>query len=159
MTNEITSKPRKPCKGRGKHLLGLGLIGVAIAGTITLIGCSRHRSPEKKARWVTKIISSELDLNDSQEKKLSNLKDAFLKAHQRNRSERDTMSQKIEALILSEKVEEAQVRKLMDERRKRMDSEIPQVFPKLKEFHASLTPEQKKKAVETFREFRKRMHH
>lgn len=41
-------------------------------------GCRHYRSPEKRAEFVVKKITSELDLNDSQKKDLYRIKDEIL---------------------------------------------------------------------------------
>jgi hypothetical protein len=54
---------------------------------------------------------------------------------------------------LANKLDVQKVKALLAQRDKTMNQDFDMIFPKVSEFHASLTPEQKKKAVEMMEEF------
>jgi len=159
--NEAKSESKKSCKnkcgGTKKTLLGVGIIGaLAFAVCCLVSGCNHHASAEKKAEWITKKISSKLDLNEEQESKLEEVKIAFLQSRKKHKEGRKEMLSEIEGLISSDSVAITDIKKLIDRKKSWIDGELPRVFPKIKAFHASLSFEQKKNAVELIRKFKKR---
>jgi hypothetical protein len=157
MSEETKEKNGSRCgrgKCGGKKLLGLLLLGGIIAATVSLVGCNKWRTCEGKAEWAVSYLSDELDLNDEQTTKLNEIKTEFLEAKKRNESDKEAMVKKLKEMILSEKIEDSDVNTLVETKRKHIDSEIPNFLPKVKAFHASLTSEQKQKAVDLIEEFK-----
>ncbi len=116
---------------------------------------SRHFSPEKKAEWITSKISSELDLTTEQKAKLDAVKLGALELRKAHEAERAQHLKEVKDLILSEKLEKTKVKGLMAQRQKAMDEGVNQLFDKVAAFHASLTAEQKAKAVGMIEKFQK----
>lgn len=113
-------------------------------------GC-RHGTPEHRAEFVVSKMARVLGLSPEQKAKLEDLKAAILSVRTEGEGDRKQAIAEIRSAILSDRLDagraKAAIEKHQDLRRKRMESEFEAVFPKLAEFHASLTIEQKNKAV------------
>jgi protein CpxP len=143
------------CFIRRKLGFGLGLIAAlagtgAMAGVMT--GCHGH-GPEGRAEWVTAKISSKLDLNDQQKAKLDEVKTAILDARKQHAADRVQGKEELKKLVLSDKLDAAQTKALLERRHQSMESNFDPIFAKVQAFHASLTPEQKQKAADVIDKF------
>jgi Spy/CpxP family protein refolding chaperone len=123
---------------------------VLVVGALFLMSCARHWTPEERADWVTKRIAKQLDLNEEQRAKLERSKLS---------KDQQTLFDDVMAQIQADRLDQAKVIQLFERRQELQRQLAPQVVAKIAEFHASLTPEQKAKAVEQLRHFRERMGH
>ena len=114
-----------------------------------------YRSPERRMAWVVK----RLNLNEQQTAKLQAVHEAMLQAREQFHKERAELFAEIATQIKSERLDEAKVLQLLEQRQALMSQVAPQVVAKVAELHASLTPEQKTKAVEHLARFKDRMGH
>jgi Spy/CpxP family protein refolding chaperone len=105
--------------------------------------------------WVAK----RLDLNEQQTAKLQAVHETMLQAREQFHKERAELFEEIATQIKSERLDEAKVLQLLEQRQALMSQVAPQVVAKVAELHASLTPEQKTKAVEHLARFKNRMGH
>lgn len=131
-------------------------IGAAAAALIGLLSWGvgyAHRSPERRMAWIAK----RLDLNEQQTAKLQAVHEAMRQAREQFHKERVVLFDEIVAQIQSERLDEAKVLQLLEQRQALMSQVAPQVVAKVAELHASLTPEQKAKAVEYMERFKERM--
>jgi uncharacterized protein with PIN domain len=112
-------------------------------------------APEKRVDYLASKIKSELDLNEDQNSKLSALANE-VKSVFKQSSSKDFKSE-IKALIEDPSLDVVQVKSMIQKKREatnaRFDSNFDRIFPKLKAFHDSLTPEQRKKAAEAFEKY------
>ena len=133
-------------------------IGAAVAALIGLLSWGvgyAYRSPERRMAWIAK----RLDLNEQQTAKLQAVHEAMLQAREQFHKERAELFEEIATQIKSERLDEAKVLQLLEQRQALMSQVAPQVVAKVAELHASLTPEQKTKAVEHLARFKDRMGH
>ncbi|HEX4925569.1 MAG TPA: Spy/CpxP family protein refolding chaperone [Bdellovibrionales bacterium] len=135
---------------RFKFLSGLFAVVAAIG---LLGGCKRGCDAEGRADKVVGKLSRKLDLTEAQRAKLEDVKRAFLSARSKARAGRQQDLDTVKGLILSEKIEAAPVRALVDKHKQVFDENFNDVFAKAADFHASLTPEQKKEAVALIEKF------
>ena len=135
----------------------LGLF-VLIFGMFGFVSCQR-KTPQQKADYVVKKVSSRLDLNEAQELKLEKIKVKALAIHARNKSTKEEMFGKVKGMILSDKLDEGEVKDLMSQRRQLIDEVVPEVLPDIIDFHASLNAEQKKDVVKFMDKIKKRHGH
>ena len=132
-----------------------------IAGVVAAVGILfwgvgyAYRSPERRMAWIAK----RLDLNEQQTAKLQAVHEAMLQAREQFHKERAELFEEIATQIKSERLDEAKVLQLLERRHALMNQVAPQVVAKVAELHASLTPEQKTKAVEHLARFKDRMGH
>jgi Spy/CpxP family protein refolding chaperone len=106
---------------------------------------------------VAKRITKELDLDQRQTAKLEAVKQEMLAARARLGKEHRALVDDAIAQIQADRLDQAKVLQLLERRQELHRQVAPQVVAKLAEFHASLTPEQKAKAVEHLRHFQERM--
>lgn len=117
---------------------------------LATVGC-RGGSPEQKAEFVVSKMASKLNLSVEQKTKLEALKAAILAARFDAKGDRQEAISEIRSAILSDRLDAAKAKATIEKhhelRRKKMEDNFEVVFPKLADFHASLTTEQKNKAV------------
>jgi Spy/CpxP family protein refolding chaperone len=133
-------------------------IGAAVAALIGLLSWGvgyAHRSPERRMAWIAK----RLDLNEQQTAKLQAVHEAVRQAREQFHQERTELFEAFAAQIQSARLDEAKLLQLLEQRQALMSQVAPQVIAKVAELHASLTPEQKAKAVEHLARFKERMGH
>jgi periplasmic protein CpxP/Spy len=132
------------------------IAGVVAAVGILFWGVSHaQRSPERRMAWIAK----RLNLNEQQKTKLQAVHEAMHQAREQFHKERAVLFDEIVAQIQSERLDETKVLQLLEQRQALMSQVAPQVVAKVAELHASLTPEQKAKAVEHLARFKERMGH
>ena len=132
------------------------LIGTAVVAIVGLLSWRigyAHRSPERRMAWIAK----RLNLDEQQTAKLQAVHEAMLQAREQFHKERAVLFDEIVAQIQSERLDEAKVLQLLEQRQALMTQVAPQVVAKVAELHASLTPEQKAKAVEQLERLKDRM--
>lgn len=148
----MSPEEREKLRAEFKRSCGGFAVILAVGGLLGATGCT-HPSPEKRAEWVVSAIKRKLDLNDEQKAKLDAVKQAFLDTRKAHEGDRKKHFEEVKQMILSDKLDANKVKALMQERHKAMEQGFDPVFSKVQEFHASLSPEQKKKAVELMDKF------
>ena len=141
-----------------KIVLTVASVLLAVAA-LSLIGCSRHGTPEERADRVMKRIAQQLDLNDEQRTKLEAVKLEVLAARSRLGSEQQKLFDEVIVQVQAGRLDQAKLIQLLERRQELQREAAPAVVAKVAEFHASLTAEQKTKAVEHLQHFRERMGH
>ncbi len=144
----------------GKSQVFMGVAVITLAATILgFTGCSRHRSPEERIAHKLDHIGYYLDLTEQQQGKLNEVKNEILQVRSAMRDERQAMLNEVITQVESDRISQATVLSLLDQHYALMKQTAPQVIAKVSELHATLTPEQKAKAVERLTWFKeKRMH-
>jgi Spy/CpxP family protein refolding chaperone len=135
-----------------KRFFSVFLIALTSVGLLT----SCKPTAQDKADYIVKKVTNKLDLDDQQEAKLKKVADKALVLKKQNQDQRDQFHAEIKNLILAENVKEEDIRALMDKKRQQIDDVLPQILPEVLDFHQSLKPEQKQKAVEFMEKFKKR---
>lgn len=126
----------------------LVLLAALVPFFFTSCGCW-HRTPEARAAWVVKRISSKLDLNKEQKAKLESIKDEILAKRKTWQSQGLSARNELLAQIRSDKIDQAKVRDIVGESAQK--KEMREFFiAKFAEFHAVLTPAQRAKLAEIF---------
>ena len=92
--------------------------------------------------------SSKLDLTGEQRIKLEAIKDTLVTINKAHQAERAKHLDEIKREILSDGLNSAKIRSLIWLRQRFINENFDNVFGKVAEFHASLMPEQKRKALE-----------
>lgn len=128
-----------------------------VAGALFIASCARHWTPEERADWVAKQIAKHLDLDRQQIAKLEAVKQEMLAARTRLSKDHQALFDEAVAQIQADRLDQGKVLQLLERRQEFQRQVAPQVVAKIAELHASLTPEQKVKAVERLRYFQERM--
>ena len=108
-------------------------------------GCSR--SPEKFADKITNKIANKLDLNDAQKDKLNKIKEPMLAEYKQRSNKRDEHKEVFRKMALSERLDKAEIKALMNKKRDKFEAKFDKYFPLIEDFHASLNPEQQETLV------------
>ncbi|MDX1960419.1 MAG: Spy/CpxP family protein refolding chaperone [Leptospiraceae bacterium] len=134
---------------------------ISILSITNLIACGGwHKSPEDKAKWIVKKISSELDLTDKQKSSLEKMKEEYLA---KRKELKFGMSKETQAEILaqvkSSKPDEKKLDSIFDEEKKKREQMFTFLQKKFYEFHSTLTQEQKNTLAEKMEKIFKRHFH
>jgi len=139
---------------KGLYIL---LIGMLISGVALFSGCRRH-SHGHKAEFMVDYISETLDLNESQQAQLDQIKDELMAKAQQMHADKESMHAELVAQLRSEEIDQVRVKAVIAEHRAQMDEIVDLIVVRLAEFHKTLTPEQKEKLISKIETFKK-WHH
>ena len=135
---------------------------LAIAGLIFSFGCGRHwrNAPiEKKAEWIVKHLSKDLDMDEKQVQETNRIKNELLKKKAEIKGFREKMMDELIAQVKNDKLDQLKLKTLSDEKTVR-DSEMHKVLlAKFTEFHQVLRPEQRVKLAEKMEKFKDKAEH
>ena len=127
---------------------------LVLAMTFALSACT-YVSPETKANFATSRISSALDLNKEQKAKATEIKDLYLQIRASYAPQRKADFERIKELVGGDKLDPVPVKAMLAQRQKMFDENFDKVFVKVAELHATLSPEQKKNALEMLDKYSK----
>jgi len=139
---------------KGLHIL---LIGMLVSGAALFSGCRRH-SDGHKAEFIVDYISETLDLNDSQQAQLDQIKDELMEKAQLMHADKASMHAELVAQLRSAEIDQELVKAKIAEHRAKMDEIVDLIVIRLAEFHKTLTAEQKEKLIAKI-ETLKKWHH
>jgi Spy/CpxP family protein refolding chaperone len=104
-------------------------------------------------------ISETLDLSESQQDQLDEIKNELLAKAQGMHADKETMREELIAQLRSEEIDQELVKAKIVDHRAKMDEIVDLIVVRLAEFHKTLTPEQKEKLIakiETFKKWHQR---
>ena len=139
---------------KGLYIL---LIGMLVSGAALFSGCRRH-SHGHKAEFMVDYISETLDLNESQQAQLDQIKDALMEKARLMHADKESMREELVTQLRSEEIDQVRVKAVIAEHREKIDEIIDLIVVRLAEFHKTLTPEQKEKLIAKIETFKK-WHH
>ena len=139
---------------KGLYIL---LIGMLISGVALFSGCRRH-SHGHKAEFMMDYISEALDLNESQQAQLDQIKDELMAKAKGMHADKESLHEELVTQLRSEEIDQVRVKAVIAEHREKMDEIIDLVVVRLAEFHKTLTAEQKEKLIAKIETFKK-WHH
>ena len=139
---------------KGLYIL---LIGMLISGVALFSGCRRH-SHGHKAEFMVDYISEALDLNESQQAQLDQIKDELMAKAKGMHADKESLHEELVTQLRSEEIDQVRVKAVVAEHREKMDEIIDLVVVRLAEFHKTLTAEQKEKLIAKIETFKK-WHH
>ena len=139
---------------KGLYIL---LIGMLISGVALFSGCRRH-SHGHKAEFMVDYISEALDLNESQQAQLDQIKDELMAKAKGMHADKESLHEELVTQLRSKEIDQVRVMAVIAEHREKMDEIIDLVVVRLAEFHKTLTAEQKEKLIAKIETFKK-WHH
>ena len=139
---------------KGLYIL---LIGMLISGVALFSGCRRH-SHGHKAEFMVDYISEALDLNESQQAQLDQIKDELMAKAKGMHADKESLHEELVTQLRSEEIDQVRVKAVIAEHREKIDEIIDLIVVRLAEFHKTLTPEQKEKLIAKIETFKK-WHH
>ena len=137
-----------------KKGLYLSIIAVLLLGVAGLAGCRRH-SPGQKAEFMVDYVSESLDLNESQQAHLGQIKDELLEKGIQMHADKAAMHSELAAQLRSEEIDQDRIKAMVTERKIKMEALIDLGIVRLAEFHKTLTPGQREKLVAKLESFKK----
>ena len=130
------------------------MVALLIVGVAGLSGCRRH-SHAHKAEFMVDYITETLDLNESQQEQLNQIKDEVMAEAKEMHANKESMHAELVAQLRSEEIDQALVKAKIAEHRARMDEIVDLIVVRLAEFHKTLTAEQKEKLIAKLETFKK----
>jgi protein CpxP len=137
-----------------KKGLYLSIIVVLLLSVAGLAGCRRH-SPGQKAEFMMDYVSETLDLDESQQTHLDQIKDELLEKGMQMRADKAAMHGELVAQLRSEAIDPDRLKAMVTEHRVKLEALIDLGIIRLAEFHKTLTPEQREKLVAKLENFKK----
>ena len=137
-----------------KKGLNISMIALLIAGVAGFSGCRRH-SHAHKAEFMVDYISETLDLTESQQEQLNQIKDELMEKAQQMHADKESMHAELVAQLRSEEIDQALVKAKIAEHRAQTDEIIDLIVVRFAEFHKTLTAEQKEKLIAKLETFKK----
>ena len=166
--SESNQSNNKKCQRRiKKPFIWLIIIGLVI-GTGTLIisqfpevgyGKDGHwgrPSPERKAKFLVKMLTHKLDLTEKQQKRVNKIKNEILAKRKEFKGVRQEILNGVLSQIKKPKVNEATLNQLLASKEVHLKTMRKFLVSKFAEFHSILTPAQKVKLAKGIKEFHKR---
>jgi Spy/CpxP family protein refolding chaperone len=133
-----------------------GTGAVLLAGSIA--ACSHHRTPEKRAEWMTEKVSKELKLDDAQQARLKTLSDEMLSVRKQMRQEFGNDRNEVLSLLDQSKLDQAKLLGMVKEHTRTINEQAPKVVAALGDFYDSLSPEQQAEVRKFIQEHREHHH-
>lgn len=141
-----------------KKGLTILLVGALVTSLGLFSGC-RQPAGAHKAEFIVDYISETLDLDESQQAQLNEIKDELMAKAGQMRIDRASMHAELVAQLRSEEIDQARVKALIAEHRAKMDEIIDLIVVRLAEFHKTLSPEQKEKLIAKIETFKNHSYH
>ena len=137
-----------------RKVLNFSLIIFLVLGIAAFSGCRRHGG-HHRAEFMIDYVAETLDLTESQEEHLNQIKDEVLDKGRQMHANREAMHSELIEQLKKEEIDQESLRKLVAVKRAQMDEMIDLMIVRLTEFHRTLTPEQKNKLVAKLESFKK----
>ena len=134
--------------------LNFTLIILLVLGIAVFSGCRRHGG-HHRAEFMIDYVAETLDLTESQEEHLNQIKDELIDKGRQMHANRDAMHREFIEELKKEEIDQESLRKLVAVKRAQMDEMIDLMIVRLAEFHGTLSPEQKNKLVAKLESFKK----
>ncbi len=137
----------------------ISIASLFIFSAVAFTGCGywyKHKSPEEKAEWIANEIQEELELNDSQMTKLSELKVIALDMRKDLKESHVKHKQDITSLLAEETLDQIKLQSMIDNKLEYFSKKSPEVVHALAGFYDSLTLEQKIKLREEWQDMAKK---
>jgi Spy/CpxP family protein refolding chaperone len=137
--------------------LTITLLVSLVFGVGIFSGCRSH-GHGRGAEFAVDYVSEVLDLTDTQEQQLDQIKEELMEKGAQMRANKAKYHDEIVVQLRSEEIDQVRVKAMIAEYRAQMDELIDLTVVRISEFHRTLTPEQKEKLVSKLENFHK-WHH
>jgi Spy/CpxP family protein refolding chaperone len=162
MTNIESNQPQgiKKKMGLKKYLLfSLVFIIVAgIAGGIVFAQKVKQYRDKGPLFFMMQKVTKELDLNEEQKAELDKIRQEIKSKMESRKKDRDALFTDFENAFKQDKLDKQVLKDLAAKREAEKEDMKDFLMDELIKFHAILTPEQRTKAVEKFKEMREKRH-
>lgn len=135
----------------------LAVIGAVLLAT-GVVYCKpwKDRTPEERADALTKRITKELELSQTQIVTLGKIKEEMLAKHKADKTERDAEFQILTELVKAPSIDRVKLGELKTRHNAMRDRAEELFLDKIVELHQVLTPAQRTKAAEALLKYEKK---
>jgi len=131
-----------------KAIIRLSVLALTLS-SIAFVGCHhREISSEKKISWISEKIEDELDLNQEQKEKLQTLSQEVLGVMKAQEEQKKQGHEKLYQYLSQTTFTVEEIEKEYDKKETQIKLTFQKIAPHVVHFLNSLTPEQRKKAIE-----------
>jgi len=134
------------------------VVVMAVLAALVLSACY-HRTPEQRAEYLVKRMSTELSLNDVQKAQLEKIKNEFLARRAEMPKLREETVKEANELMRSAEIDKTRLNALTEKNQTQANDMISFVTAKFTEIHDMLTPDQREKLVKHIEEHMQNKHH
>jgi Spy/CpxP family protein refolding chaperone len=134
------------------------VVVMAVLAALVLSACY-HRTPEQRAEYLVKRMSTELSLTDVQKAQLEKIKNEFLARRAEMPKLREETVKEANELMRSAEIDKTRLNALTEKNQTQMNDMISFVTAKFTEIHDMLTPDQREKLVKHVEEHMRNKHH
>ena len=128
------------------------MLDLVIAGTLAACGHHRYHDPEKRSEWFVEKVTDELELNESQQLKLANVRQEILTVRKEMQANRQSTHDDILAMLDQPQLDRQKVLSMVEQKTGSINQYAPQIVNALGEFYDSLSAEQRKELRNELRE-------
>jgi Spy/CpxP family protein refolding chaperone len=133
-----------------KYAAGI-CVPILLICVVFLSGCHRP-APEKMVDRVTEKLKSKLELNAAQQQELEGIKEELKNKMAEMKKNHASRKEEFLALLQSDTIDQEKLKKMINEKKARMDEFSSLMIDKLTKFHSTLTTEQKERLVKYLRD-------
>ena len=138
----------------GKKMSWIWMPVLAVA--LMFLGGCRHPTPEKMADRVVDELTSELELNASQQQQLRAIKGELLAKVAEMKKNREGMRNTLATELQKDVLDRNALKGMVDTRKAQIEAISDLMIERLAQFHSTLSSEQKKKLVQYLQKKEKR---
>ncbi|MEC9282912.1 MAG: Spy/CpxP family protein refolding chaperone [Bdellovibrionota bacterium] len=134
----------------------LTLITMLLSTGLAFTACHSHKGPGKKAEKVVSVIKDKLELNESQTAKLEKIKTEFINQRKSRKGEKQEKINIVKQQVLATSLDDNIAKNLLKERHQQQEADFDKFYGLIKDFHSSLSPDQKKELLGLIEKMEKR---
>ena len=131
-----------------KRIVILVATGVVIAGTLAACGHHRYHDPEKRGEWLVEKVTDELNLNESQQTELENVRQEILTVRKEMHADRQSTHDEILTMLDQPQLDRQKVLSMVEQKTGSINQYAPQLINALGDFYDSLSDEQRQELRE-----------
>lgn len=139
---------------RSTKIITAVALTLGIAGGAAALGKHQYGDPQKRADKIAGYISSELELDATQQQALDVLKTQMLTARQTVKTDKSAMKEEAMALVNAETFDRAKALDMINSKMSMVNEQAPDMVNALGDFLDSLNAEQKAEIAEFVEEHR-----
>ncbi len=127
------------------HLRRFSTAFISAFAAIGLLSGFHHggKKCEERLNRATEEITTRLNLDETQQSKLEEVKQEILKVREESKSERLRIVKELKSMIQSDRLDPVKAKRIFMRKQMLAQKNFDRLFRKIQEFHATLTDEQK----------------
>jgi Spy/CpxP family protein refolding chaperone len=127
----------------------------------TLVACSHHRyhDPEKRGEWLVEKVTDELELNESQKRKLELVRQEIVLARKEIHADRESTRTEVLAMLEQPQLDRQKVLSMVEQKTASVNQHAPRIVNALGDFYDSLSEAQRQELRTHIAEMNEHRHH